>query len=112
MNIISPVTEKCIGDVGIDINVVENARKGDLPDDENLKKYLLCIFNTMDLIDKQHHEFEFWKVLTMIPPEMKRPVFELGKGCLHISGEDYGKACLEFMTCLKKGNPEKFSFIF
>lgn len=57
-------------------------------------------------IDKQHHEFEFWKVLTMIPTEMKRPVFELGKGCLHISGEDYGKACLEFITCLKKGNPE------
>lgn len=42
----------------------------------------------------------------MIPQEMKRPVFELGKGCLHIKGEDYPKACLEFMSCLKKGNPE------
>lgn len=73
--------------------------------------FLFCdnekfIENRFVQIDKKHHEFEFWKVLTMIPPEMKKPVFELGKGCLQIKGEDYLKACLEFMSCLKKGNLE------
>lgn len=42
----------------------------------------------------------------MIPKEMKKPAFEMGRGCLKIKGEDYLKATYEFVSCMHRHDPE------
>ncbi|VEN34165.1 unnamed protein product [Callosobruchus maculatus] len=97
---------ECLGQTGVDENLILNARKGEFPEDPKLKCYMRCILNEIGTIEDDG-SIDVDGVLAVLPEEFKDQAEPVFRKCANIGGSD--PCDIVFLTnkCAYAENPSE-----
>lgn len=96
----------CIKETGVDLQVVDEAKKGNFADDENLKKFIHCFFKKIGVVDDDG-QIHVDVALQKLPAGIDKAAAEqLLNDCKAKTGNDAVENAFEVFKCYYAGTKQ------
>ncbi|XP_076247176.1 odorant binding protein 11 isoform X2 [Calliopsis andreniformis] len=100
----APLRKKCLAEMKITLDLVEDTEYGNFPEDERLKCYFKCVLESASMMDKKGNiKFNFLK--KMIPEIFREVGYEMIDSCTDVTGKDNCEIAYNFAKCTYNVNP-------
>ncbi|XP_026736312.1 general odorant-binding protein 56d-like [Trichoplusia ni] len=97
------ISKECIKESGVKTEVLEEAKKGHLSEDETFKKFVHCFFHKADIVNADG-KLNLDVALAKLPPGIdKADAEKLLKGCMNHTGKDAVDKTYEIFKCYYHG---------
>ncbi|XP_017891951.1 general odorant-binding protein 83a-like isoform X2 [Ceratina calcarata] len=99
--------KKCLAEIKIPVEMVEDSEYGEFPEDERLKCYFSCALQKSSMMDKKGN-IKYNQLKLIIPEAYKEVGNEMIDSCIHIDSKDKCQKAFDFMKCMYNVNPMAF----
>ncbi|XP_041975754.1 general odorant-binding protein 56d-like [Aricia agestis] len=107
---VAKFTIECMKETGVKKEVLAEAKKGNLSDDEGLKKFFLCFFKKADIISP-NGQLNMDVALAKLPPGIdKASAAKILNQCKSKSGKDQAETAFNILKCYYSGTKQHIIF--